>query len=333
MQFVEKMKFSIIVPVYNAAHYLSNTLYSLLSQNVRKEIILVNDGSTDDSLAIMREFEKKYPEEVFAYDKKNEGVSSARNYGLDKCTGDYIVFVDSDDTLEVDTLSKCAQILKTHTVQTVFYSYKFVYTKTGTKKIIEFGATGEYNLKDWLRNFVDLNKSSIINCIGTTIYSREIIEKHQLYFNKDISYCEDVSFCTQYLGYIDKLYYINEPLYNYIFVNSNSLMTQYKNRFTESKHYLHQIQLDTFKIHFGNQVPYEQLYSVWASDIVYCVKNIFDHNHVSNSIRVHELARIQQLPYLKACFLKSHSLLCKVYIMILMIFNTKTALWLLKKIC
>ena len=99
------MKFSIIVPVYNAGAFVSNTIINLLEQDVEKEIILINDGSTDDSLSILKKFEKEN-ECIKVIDKINGGVSSARNVGLDIASGDYICFVDSDDALEPGTLSK-----------------------------------------------------------------------------------------------------------------------------------------------------------------------------------------------------------------------------------
>lgn len=94
-------KVSIIVPVYNTSQYLSRCMESLLSQTLSEiEIIVVNDGSTDDSLQILRKYQALNPNKVYVYNTENEGVSHARNYGVSKSSGAYLWFVDSDDFVE-----------------------------------------------------------------------------------------------------------------------------------------------------------------------------------------------------------------------------------------
>ena len=97
-------KVSVIVPVYNVEKYLEKCLDSLVSQSLKDiEIIVVNDGSPDNSQDIIDKYVKKY-ENVFGYKKKNGGLSDARNYGLKKTTGDYIAFIDSDDYISLEML-------------------------------------------------------------------------------------------------------------------------------------------------------------------------------------------------------------------------------------
>lgn len=95
---------SIIVPIYNTEKYLKKCVDSILGQTYNKlEVILVNDGSSDDSLKICRKYESS-DSRIIIIDKKNGGLSSARNAGLDVCKGDYITFVDSDDYLEKEAI-------------------------------------------------------------------------------------------------------------------------------------------------------------------------------------------------------------------------------------
>ena len=95
------IKISVIVPIYNSAGYLCTCLDSLAAQTIDSmEVIMVNDGSADNSLAIMREYEEKYPGVFKAFDKPNGGVADARNYGLKQAEGEFIGFVDSDDCVE-----------------------------------------------------------------------------------------------------------------------------------------------------------------------------------------------------------------------------------------
>ena len=96
-------KISIIVPVYNVEKYLKECLDSLINQTLEDiEIICINDGSTDNSLAILEEYQKK-DSRIKVFSQKNQGVSAARNLGIEKATGEYLTFLDSDDRLELNT--------------------------------------------------------------------------------------------------------------------------------------------------------------------------------------------------------------------------------------
>ena len=100
-------KVSIILPVYNVAEYLPHCLDSLLAQTLEQvEIVAVNDGSTDESAAILQTYQEKYSSRLFVYTTTNQGVSHARNYGFSKSHGEYVWFVDSDDSIEPDACRK-----------------------------------------------------------------------------------------------------------------------------------------------------------------------------------------------------------------------------------
>ncbi len=99
------MTFSIIVPIYNVEKYLSKCFDSILNQSYTDfEIIAVNDGSPDNSQAIIDEYAKNYPDKIKPYIKENGGLSDARNFGVEKAQGDYLLFVDSDDYLDSSAL-------------------------------------------------------------------------------------------------------------------------------------------------------------------------------------------------------------------------------------
>ena len=93
------MRFSIIMPVYNVEKYVEKSIRSILNQTYKNfELIVVNDGTKDNSMEIIRKIQKE-DSRVKVYSKKNGGVSSARNYGLKRATGVYVCFVDSDDNI------------------------------------------------------------------------------------------------------------------------------------------------------------------------------------------------------------------------------------------
>ena len=111
-------KFSIIMSIYNVAEYLEEAVDSVINQTIGFEdnvqIILVNDGSTDNSEEICLEYKRKYPENIIAISKENGGLSSSRNCGLNYVTGEYVNFFDPDDILSEDTLEHVYKFFKEH---------------------------------------------------------------------------------------------------------------------------------------------------------------------------------------------------------------------------
>ena len=102
-----KPKISVIVPIYNVEEYLEKCLDSLVNQTLKDiEIILINDGSPDNSEAIVKKYLKKYKEKIIYHKKENEGQGIARNYGIKLAKGEFISFVDSDDYIDLTMLEK-----------------------------------------------------------------------------------------------------------------------------------------------------------------------------------------------------------------------------------
>lgn len=117
---------SVIIPMHNSADYIEDCIKSILGQNVEKEIILVDDGSTDRTGEICRELEIKHPC-IHYYYKDNSGVSDARNMGLNRANGKYVTFVDSDDLLPPRALKCLLSGLKKYNVDAVFGNHAYYY--------------------------------------------------------------------------------------------------------------------------------------------------------------------------------------------------------------
>lgn len=212
---------SIVVPVYNAAAFVGKTIDNLLEQDVEKEILLVNDGSTDSSSDILSDYSNKY-DCIKIINKPNGGVSSARNVGIKASIGEYLIFVDSDDLLECGTLKKAIACFK-NDIDIVFFSYKHVNSRYEEISFIEYLPTGQYSIKEWLDSFEKLINSHIVSCIGTKIYKSSILKKYNILFDENLSHFEDMIFGYDYLLHVNSLYFLNEPLYWYVHINSNSL--------------------------------------------------------------------------------------------------------------
>lgn len=201
-------KVSVIVPVYNVEQYLRKCLDSLVNQTLDNlEVIVVNDGSPDNSQNIIDEYEKKYPSLVKGYKKENGGLSSARNEGLKYATGEYISFVDSDDYLELNALQLMYSKAKEKGYDFVACDLRYVYPN---KNIVV-----SCNLNNDIENFDEIRKS-MINIYPTAcnkIYNKKIFEK--IKFKTGVWY-EDVEFTYRMYSIIDKIGVVKKPLYNYL---------------------------------------------------------------------------------------------------------------------
>lgn len=186
-------KVSIIVPVYNVAQYLAQCIKSLLQQTFNAstyEIILIDDGSTDDSSQICQRFALQYPQRIRLQRKKNGGLSDARNYGLQFCQGKYVLFIDADDYVEPRMLERM-----------------YALTAGGHKKIVECNFWWEFAdhaKKDLRFNYLSL-KDYLIHArvvAWNKLYLRQWLLNSQVLFPKGRLY-EDQAFFFKTAAYLN----------------------------------------------------------------------------------------------------------------------------------
>ena len=123
-------KISIIVPVYNVEEYLEKCIESLIGQTYTNiEIIFVYNKSTDNSLQKLQQYQKK-DSRILIVEKENEGVSVARNRGLNLATGEYIMFVDSDDWIDLDNCEKALKTIEEEQADILMWSYVREFSKS-----------------------------------------------------------------------------------------------------------------------------------------------------------------------------------------------------------
>jgi len=211
-------KVSVIVPVYNCEKYLPKCLESILDQTYKNiEIVIVNDGSIDGSEKIALHYKEK-DKRISYYYQNNSGPSVARNKGIFNSTGEYLVFVDSDDTVENYYIE---YLLKK------MLSSDYDLVCSGYKDISEFGLLKRTDFN--FENSITLHEFIETVCRGTggvlwgKIYKKEIIIKHNIMMDKKIFMCEDLIFVLQYAVKCQSFAAINEYLYNYNRLNQNSI--------------------------------------------------------------------------------------------------------------
>lgn len=201
-------KVSIIVPVYNVEKYLEKCLTSLVNQTLKDiEIIIVNDGTTDNSQDIIDDFKMRYPRLIKSFKKPNGGLSDARNFGIKKATGKYIGFVDSDDYIDKTMYEKLFDKIISKDFDMVVSN---CYIVTGDK-IIEHDSNIKCDLvskKAIKKLFIDIYPT-----VWNKLYKKELFE--DLDFKVGVWF-EDVEFIYKLLPRLNKIGVVKESLYYYI---------------------------------------------------------------------------------------------------------------------
>lgn len=190
-------KATVIVPVYNVERFLRGCLKSLTEQTIgfeNIEVVLVNDGSTDNSEAVCREFADKY-DNVFLYSKENEGLSKTRNYGLARSHGKYIFFLDSDDKLRADTVKSVTDFFDTVYDEVDLVTYRII-QYYGEKPVIvhyryrTLTKTGVYDLTDPDNRFI--TQTNINICIKNRGEDNLLFDTTPNFRHEDEKYCCDI---------------------------------------------------------------------------------------------------------------------------------------------
>ena len=197
-------KVSVIVPIYNVEKYLEKCINSLLSQTLEDiQIILVNDGSKDNSGTIAKKYAERNKDKVIYVEKENGGLSDARNYGLKYATGDFVAFLDSDDYIEKN-------------------AYEEMYNKAIEENAdyVECDFIWEYPNKAKIdKQYKYQNKKEMLSFVRVVAWNklikRSLIIEHNLEFPKGLRY-EDVEFTYKLIPYINKFAYVDKPFIHYV---------------------------------------------------------------------------------------------------------------------
>lgn len=214
---------SFIIPAYNAGENIRRCLDSVLAQSQNGfEVLIVNDGSQDDTAGICNEYSRK-DQRIRLFNKQNGGVSSARNLALNHVSGDYICFIDSDDWIEPDYLAHIIQNLEPGNALVIFNHHVIAKRRTYIKHAIE---DVTYRKDEYSEVF---NKLHFLRngYVWSKIFSTEIIKKHNIRFDEDISFAEDLLFNLEYFKHVELVKFCNYAGYHYVHNNPHSLSVNY----------------------------------------------------------------------------------------------------------
>ena len=212
------MKYSVIIPAFQCADSIESTVNSVLNSGLTDfEIIIVDDGSKDNTPDICDNLEKNYSQ-VTCIHKENGGVSSARNRGIDAAQGEYILFMDSDDGYESGALSNATEIIEKNSPDLLIFGLSFDYYKGDTiyrsDKLI-YPAEGTVSPSEWSSCFSEMFDYNALSSACNKIFKTQIIKNKKIRFNKDVFLMEDFLFVLDCLRYTENISLLPEAVYRY----------------------------------------------------------------------------------------------------------------------
>ena len=212
-------KVSVIVPVYNVEEYIHACLDSILAQTFTDfELILIDDGSLDSSGRICDEYARK-DSRICVYHRPNGGVSNARNFGLDKAIGEYVVFVDSDDYVDKTYLKKLVCGGYDLSICGCYYSApNGKVTSIAHKEEERVEVVSKENILKWYEH-------GSLYSVWSSAFKKNIIDKFHLRFDTNTTRGEDTIFMFNYVEHCKAVHFVEDILYYYVRYNSDTLTT------------------------------------------------------------------------------------------------------------
>lgn len=282
-------KISIIVPVYNTESYLKKCFDSIIAQTYTNlEIILVDDGSTDNSGKICDEYANK-DARVKVIHKENGGMSDARNKGLDIATGDIITFVDSDDYIDKEMYEKMEALLVEHDADIVCCAYKLV----NNKEVRDYsdGKVVLFDEGEMFAEYISPTQGCMPSpAVWNRLYKRAIFDdirfiEGRMYEDKDIS-CRTLAKCK-------KGVFINTAFYNYVYREGSVSRLPMNAKSADDFVYMYKIQLDMIQQKLNKNVYMNaiQVYYLLLLDS-YC--RVYKRDKMARTILSNEMNRVKQ---------------------------------------
>lgn len=282
---------SIILPVFNSEDYLEDAVYSVLNQSYSDfELIIINDGSTDKSSEICNRLSKE-DNRIIVFHKENEGVSSARNIGIENAKGEYVLFLDADDCIHPKTLEITIGLIEITNVESVIFKYeKFLNDYHPTKLTV-----GDYEIlsrEEVLAEMFNGHKFRGLSC--NKLYPSLLIK--DLKFRQDKKYGEDSLFTYNFLKKTDRIVFLPEVLYYY---RQNPYSALNKS-FT-----IERLQVIESYVEIVNDVEREKKDFLKSKSLYALNVRVFEFLYLIDNNNVSVLKRLREIiyPHLKRLFL------------------------------
>jgi glycosyltransferase involved in cell wall biosynthesis len=249
--------------MYNAEGTIIRCLDSILNQSFSTdlEILIVNDGSVDNCKIIVENYiENNSKHKIYLLDKKNGGASSARNEGLNLAKGDYILFLDSDDTFVQNSIEYVTENIYSNNFDIACFGFEFFDDKN--KSLLKFKYNKTLKIDDYINDF--LTNGTVKNVIWNKIYSRKFLVENNIKFHSNFEPNEDSLFVFEILLQTKNIIFLEKILYNHISDNKES----YTNKF----HNFHYTNALSLLKHYKKIITNELNYNYYKSYDFFCIR-------------------------------------------------------------
>lgn len=282
---------SVIIPVYNGKKFVKNCINNLMNQTYKDmEILIVDDGSTDETLTLCEGAKQKYSlSNLHIVSQNNSGVSAARNKGIDKAKGKYLFFFDVDDFEEPELIQACIKQMENNKLDILITGYYFDIPygqKNDIESIKNIYKDVLYEDKESLhRDFINLWDNSMMYNIWNKVFRKDIVDKYNVRFPEGKAFNEDRDFVREYLRYCERVQVIKKGYYHYIRRLSTATGVYRANLYEIRKEEYYRLK-DYFE-EFGikSEAAEEYLARQHVERAIGCVENLF---HMSDSTLTRE---------------------------------------------
>ena len=276
------MKISVVIAYHDEKQYIKDCFASLAEQTFQDfELILVNDGSSDNSSEVCWKYSYK-DSRIIVVDKVNEGAGFARNAGLDVASQKYVIFIDIDDWIEPLMLERLFNLISvSNDIQLASCNYYCEIKGLDSSVVIDMDIPQDPWITDDIsRCIAYMDKAKSFNYLWNKIYLKNIIDENKIRFEKFFTTGQDLDFNLKYFRHVKKCVITNEPYYHYIKDGVNSLCSRYKDNLFNIVSELSSRRWNTYK-EFGmdKNKEYTEIYIVTHIDYIKsCIPNMFRKN-------------------------------------------------------
>ncbi len=323
-------KISVVIPVYNSQKYLEKCLGSVVNQTYNNfEVILIDDGSTDSSFEFCQSIiNANHNKNIKLIHQQNGGVSSARNAGIDNSTGEYIVFIDSDDEVDSDMLEYLYSLINSNSECDLgvcgYYKDRPSLNDSITAKTKSTNMSGSPSIypssEQAILYLSRLNaakavagiKHALSGFLWNKIFKKSIIVKNNIRFNEKYHVCEDVLFCHKYINNCRLIAYSRTPKYHYFTRENSAVRTLSEKRLSvidayneiieflkiyndnelncklQSNYVLHNVQLIKI-ILLNKDIKWRNQCRKAYSSLKYAIKYFLRDSHVSSKYKAYAI--------------------------------------------
>ncbi|WP_127836926.1 glycosyltransferase [Clostridium prolinivorans] len=317
------IKVSVILPAYNVEPYINKCLDSLLNQSLKEiEIIVVNDGSTDNTIDVIQKY-KKYFEHILIIEQKNKGLSAARNIGLKYAKGKYVFFLDSDDFIDTKMLEELYKECEINDLDIICFN-GYYYNDSKDLKIIREANIDINNIYCGINFLQDLiNFNAYLPMVWLNMYKKEFLLKNKLCFMEGV-YHEDIEFTPRAYILAQKVKYNNKPFYYYIQRKGSITKTK------SNKNYLDILKIIESLINFVDELKnkkintliyiiitkvlltmYKEMNCIAKNDAYYIIDCI-NNNHKLKQLEKN-IEKLQKKDWIRSTIIKFPKLIVKIY--------------------